>query len=343
MPLFDLPLEKLREYQPVSSEPADFDAFWSATCTEAADYPLRWDCRPVEHPLYRHVQVEDVTFAGYAGQPIRGWLLTPTTANGRLPGLVSFVGYGGGRGLPIDHVAPVMAGFAHFVMDTRGQGSGWAPGDTPDEAGAGPQHPGFLTRGIESPATYYYRRVIVDGLRAVVALRTHTRIDPARLALTGGSQGGGIALAVAGLLGDGHATTLLPAALRTANDAPGGVRALACDVPFLCHFRRAVELTDQLPYAEITRYLKCHRDRVATVFNTLAYFDGVHFAARVRVPTLFSVGLMDTVCPPSTIFAAYNQIPSTKDIRIYTFNEHEGGGSFQLLERLEFLQRMLGD
>ena len=54
------------------------------------------------------------------------------------------------------------------------------------------------------------------------------------------------------------------------------------DVPFLCHFRRAIGLTEDHPYQEIVRFLSVQRDKVGTAFRTLAYFDGMSFAARSR-------------------------------------------------------------
>jgi cephalosporin-C deacetylase len=73
------------------------------------------------------------------------------------------------------------------------------------------------------------------------------------------------------------------------------------DVPFLCHFERAVDISDTDPYAEITRYLSVHRGAVRQTFATLSYFDGVNFARRAAAPALFSVALMDQTCPPSTV------------------------------------------
>jgi cephalosporin-C deacetylase len=123
--------------------------------------------------------------------------------------------------------------------------------------------------------------------------------------------------------------------------APDRVKLAMPDVPFLCHYRRAVELTDQLPYLEITQYLKVHRDRVERVFRTLSYFDGAHFARRIRAQCLFSAALMDMICPPSTVFAAYNRVTSPKQMRLYAFNEHEGGGPFQMMEQLKFARACL--
>jgi cephalosporin-C deacetylase len=112
------------------------------------------------------------------------------------------------------------------------------------------------------------------------------------------------------------------------------------DVPFLCHFRRACELIDTLPYQEIAHYCRIHRDKVDRVFETLAYFDGVNFAPRCRATALFSVGLMDDICPPSTIYAAYNHFGGPKEITVYPFNGHENGESFQAQEKLRFLRKL---
>src|ERR671933_91069 len=319
MPLFDLPLDQLRSYVPPRDEPADFDSFWQQTLAEVRALPLDPQFERVDYGLAT-VDTFDVTFRGYAGHPIKGWLLLPRTRTEPLPCVVEFIGYGGGRGFPIDWLTWSSAGYAHFVMDTRGQGSAWLRGDTADPEGTSPQFPGFMTRGIESRATYYYRRVFTDAVRAVEAAASHPAVDSSRMAASGGSQGGGIALAVAGLLPS--LTAVLP------------------DVPFLCHYRRATEITDAHPYAEIARYCQIHRDRVDDVFATLSYFDGVNFAARAQARALFSVGLMDETCPPSTVFAAYNHFAGPKEIRIWPYNHHEGGGSYQMLEKVRLLHEI---
>src|SRR5690606_2340519 len=161
---------------------------------------------------------------------------------------------------------------------------------------------------------YYYRRVFTDAVRAIEVIWGHEAVDSKRVALTGGSQGGGITLA-AGALHEG-AQVVMP------------------DVPFLCHYRRAITITDRSPYSEITSFLKTHRDKIDTVYRTLSYFDGVNFAARIAANALFSVGLMDMTCPPSTVFAAYNHLRGQKEIRVYEFNDHEGGGNYHTLEKI---------
>src|SRR3712207_7186408 len=111
------------------------------------------------------------SFSGYAGDRISAWLTTPRDVAGPLPAVVEFVGYGGGRDLPGSSLSWASAGYAHLVMDTRGQGSGWGGGgDTPDPHGSGPSAPGVMTRGVEHPETYYYRRLMTDAVRAVDAV-----------------------------------------------------------------------------------------------------------------------------------------------------------------------------
>ncbi len=132
---------------------------------------------------------------------------------------------------------------------------------------------------------------------------------------TGASQGGALALAAASL-------SQLPA-------------LVAPDVPFLSHFRRAASITDATPYSEIADYCKAYPDRVDQVFHTLSYFDVVNCARRITVPGLFSVGLVDTITPPSTVFAAYNQYAGHKQIAVYEFNGHEGGGTLHFERKVE--------
>ena len=315
--IYDLPLDQLKTYLPTRTEPTDFDAFWSRTLAEARAFPLEARFEPVECGL-KLVDVFDVTFNGFGGQPIKGWFVLPRDTHTQLPCIVEYIGYGGGRGLANEWLGWAAAGYAHFIMDTRGQGSTWRVGDTPDPElqGGNPQIPGFMTRGVLNPETYYYRRVFTDAVRAVEAARSHQAVDKTRVAVTGGSQGGGISLAAAGLIPD--------------------LALNMTDVPFLCHYRRAVEMIDTDPYNEIARFCKNHREHVETVFNTLSYFDGLNFAARAKAEALFSVGLMDIICPPSTVFAAYNHYSGPKQIRIWPFNGHEGGESYQGLEKLKF-------
>ncbi|MFC8491567.1 acetylxylan esterase [Streptomyces sp. NPDC057235] len=324
MPLTDLPLDDCLNYRPELRPPADFDAFWSRTLatTAVAAVGTAAELRPVPTGLTL-IDTYDVTVAGFDGQPVRGWLRIPAGAKGPLGCVVEFLGYGRGRGLPHENLLYPAAGYAHFLMDTRGQGWSAAPGATEDPA---PGHsgavPGFLTRGIHSPEAHYYRRVFTDAVRWTEAARRLPMVDPDRIVVTGFSQGGGIALAVAGLV--------------------PGLAAVMPDVPFLCHIRRGAEIAQQPPYTEIAEHLALHRDQTDQVFATLAYFDAVHFAARTDAPALFSIALMDPICPPSTCFAAYHQYAASKTVEVYPFNGHEGGGHMHEKVQLAFVHEHIG-
>lgn len=318
--IIDLPLEQLRTFRPQVREPEDFDHFWTATISEAREAAGPVASVPANTPL-TELHVQDVSFPGFGGEPIKAWFLSPSDDEARAC-VVEFVGYGGGRGLPHERLAWAAAGFAHLVVDSRGQGSTWGSGGgTPDPHGSGPAHPGVMTRGVESAHTYYYRRLITDAVRAVDHVMDRTDVDPTRVAVIGTSQGGGVALAAGAL----H----------------GGVAAVVADVPFLCHFERAVTVTDSAPYSEIRRYLAVHRGATEQVFRTLSYVDGVAMARRITVPTMISVALMDTTCPPSTVFAAANALPSPPQLEIYPFNDHEGGAQEQWVRTVNWLRTVL--
>lgn len=319
MALFDYARPELERYRPDRGEPADFDAFWSKTLAEVREHPLDARFTPYDAHLAT-VDVFDVEFAGFGGDRIKGWFLVPRGASGPLPCVVEFIGYGGGRGFPHDWLVHSAAGRAHLIMDSRGH-----PGaDTPDRDPypTGPAQFGFMTRGVEAPEQYFYRRIMSDATRAVEAARSHPLVDANRIVVAGGSQGGGLATATAGLV-EGLAGALI-------------------DVPFLCHYRRAVDIADSGPYLEIGSYLNRRRVGEEQVFATLAYFDGMNFAARATAPALFSVALEDHTCPPSTVYAAYHHYGAPAQLRVWRYNNHEGGGSYQKAEQLEFLADLLG-
>jgi len=318
MPLTDLSYDELVDYRPSLEAPADFDEFWAGTLTEARAFAGAPVLTAVSDTLLTTTDVFDVRFPGWNGEPIAAWLLLPKDADAPLPVIVKYLGYSGGRSFPTDHLLPPAAGYAHLVVDSRGQGH-----DTPD-LGQGPGTQwvnGFMTRGIEDPRNHYYRRLITDCVRAVDAVRRLPQIDPGRIVLTGGSQGGGLALATAGL-------------------TPDLVAAVLPDVPFLCHYRRGTDISGKGPYVELAEYLRWHsRENTETVFSTLAYFDGVHFAERATVPALFSVGLMDPICPPSTVFAAYNRYAGEdRSISVWRYADHGGGYSSAPRVQLEWLR-----
>jgi len=133
-------------------------------------------------------------------------------------------------------------------------------------------------------------------------------VDAARVGATGGSQGGGLTLACAAL------------EPRIARAAPV--------FPFLCDYQRVweMDLAEQA-YAELKTYFRLfdpRHEKQEEVFLKLGYVDVQHLAPRIRGEVLMLTGMMDTVCPPSTQFAAYNKISSKKNVIFYPDFGHEG-------------------
>ena len=303
MPWFDLPPEQLAEYRSGTQEPADLDGWWSARLGEARAAASPATLSRYQPDSYGPMPVYDVEFSGAGGDRIRAWYLRPPVAGDEpLPVVVRFIGYGGGRGLPADHALLASVGYAVFVMDIRGQGGRWTVGATGD-CGPGPEYSAVMTRGITSPEGYYYTRLYADAVRAVETVADLDGVDRSKIAVSGASQGGALALAAAALLG--------PA-----------IAVCHADVPFLCDIARAVTLSPQMPYAEVAEFLAQHVDLVTVALDTLRYVDCALLARRITADCLLSAGLMDEVCPPSTVYAAYNEITATKAIAAFPFGVH---------------------
>jgi cephalosporin-C deacetylase len=319
MPVYDLDIAELESYRIGRAEPADLDEFWHQALGAAESASWDPEFTAVDTPL-REIDVYDVRFSGFNGDPIRGWLLVPATGS-PVPCRVQFAYYGGGRGTYLQHVLYPSAGVAVFATDNRAQGAWGGLGDTPDPSAmsTGAEYPGFLTRGLGSPDTYYYKRVYIDAVQAVNAVAAHPSVDETRIGVSGASQGGGLALASAAL-------------------APNLIGTCHAALPFLCDFHRSSLVATDGPYLELAAYLANHLSEVDSVLGILDYFDNGHLASRISARTLVSVGLMDATCPPSGVFAAFNAIAgSAKRIATYEYLTHQASAHHEAVEFDEYI------
>ena len=326
MPLVDWPLPQLKEYRPPLTREGDFDAFWKQTFDAAAGVPLDVEIVPAEDYPVPELHVSRVYYTGWAGARVCGWWLVPPAwapgaRNGRRPTMVFYHGYSGSKGQVDTYLGWALQGYCVLAVDTRGQS-----GESTDpKAYPGGHATGWMTQGILDPQDYYYRGAYVDCVRALDVACSQPEVDAGRIGLTGGSQGGGLTIAVAALDPQQRAKVAMP------------------DVPYLSHFRRAVDMAAQAPYTEIAVYCRAWPQREEQVFRTLSYFDGMNLAERITCPVLMNVGLQDVICPPSTIFATFNHLGAAeKALRIFPYNGHEGNPS-HTVEKLAWARRHVFD
>ena len=297
MPIFDMPLEELKKYQPSPTHQPDFDTFWQSTLAEAAKQPLNPVLEPVNYPL-PEIKAFAAQYDGWQGAKISAWYLLPQT-KAPYPALIFYHGYTSSKISIYTYLPWVLQGYAVLAVDVRGQ-----PGGSVDNAGYSTGHAkGWMTKGILNEYEYYYRGVYVDSVRALDFLAAQEDVNMERVGLTGFSQGGGLSLTVAALDN------------RPALTMPG--------MPFLCHFTRPLEISKNYPYWEIADYLRHYPDRGERVFKTLSYFDNLNLAAQIKCPALLNVGLIDETCPPSTVFAVYNRLTVPKNIAVFPYHAHE--------------------
>ena len=297
MAIIDLPLEKLKKYKPKFTREKDFDKFWKDTKAESKRQPLNVEMKKVHYPVNR-LEVFKIFYDGFKGGRICGILMREKGAKNS-PGMLAVHGYSGSKGVVADYLGWVFQGYTVLALDVRGQA-----GESGDAAKYSGGHIwGWMTQGILNPYEYYYRLVYMDCVRGLDILYNRKEVDKKRIVVTGGSQGGGLTLAVCGL-----------------DDRPKlGVSAM----PFMCHFRRAVEISPQRPYTELMDYMKFYPDKEDQVYRTLSYIDNLNLADKIKCKMFVSVGLQDLICPPSTVFAVYNNMKCKKHIQVYNYAGHD--------------------
>ncbi len=283
-----LPADK---YVSKVQRPDDIDQFWESVVAETAKVPL--GAEVVYDPLRstETIAVYEVFYNSLDSVRIAGWYARPKEANGLLPGLLQVPGYT--MEPPIPKVW-AEKGYAAFSVAPRGK--------LRSNRQFNPGYPGLLTYGIVDRNTYSYRGFYMDACRGLDFLLSLEEVDGDKIGVTGHSQGGGL--------------TVTTAALR-----PEAVKAAAAAAPYLCGFMDAIELTDGYPYQEIADYLRLNPGSRRQVEDTLAYFDGINLAPRIRCPIIISVGLQDSTCPPETGYATFNAIGSA-DKRMYAYDGH---------------------
>lgn len=304
MPLLDLPLEALHAYQGRNPRPHDFDAYWERALAEmrAVDSAVEMIPASVSYP---HVDCFDLYFTGVRGARIHVLYVRPKEVRAPHPAIIQFHGYSGSAGDWFDKLSYASLGFSVFAMDARGQGG--LSEDTGHVRGT-TLH-GHIVRGLsDHPDQMLFRHIFLDTAQLAGIVMGMEDIDAHRVGVTGWSQGGGLTIACAALVPD--------------------IKLAAPVYPFLSDYQRVWEMDlASGAYEELRTYFRHHdpqHAREAEIFTQLGYIDIQHLASRVKAKVMLGVGLMDSICPPSTQFAAFNRISSPKRLEIFPDFGHEG-------------------
>ena len=305
MPLtFDMPLEKLYEYQGTNPKPDDFDSYWNTALEEMRAVDPQIELVPADFQT-DYADCYHLYFTGVRGARVHAKLLRPKNSEGQRPAIVQFHGYSGNSGDWFNKLPYVAAGFVVAALDCRGQG-----GLSEDTGGhGGTTHRGHIIRGLEhDPQNMLFRHIFLDTAQLAGIVMGFDDVDAERVGAMGGSQGGGLTLACSSL--------------------EPRIKLAAPVFPFLTDYQRVWEMDlARDAYDELKQYFRRHdpmNKREKEIFTQLGYIDVQHLANRIQAKILMAVGLADTVCPPSTQFAAYNKITSEKSLAIYPGFAHEG-------------------
>lgn len=304
MPLLDMPVEKLKQYQGINPKPDDFEQYWERALAELDATAPDVELIPAD---YTHPTADcyDMYYNGVGGARIYAKLLVPKNIKKPAPAILRFHGYNGYSGDWGAYIEYASAGFVVAAMECRGQSTKCIT----SEPFTGLTNKGQILRGLsDHPDKLAFRNIFLDTAQLARIIMERDDVDETRVGAFGGSQGGALTIACASL-------------------EPRISKAVPL-YPFLCDYKRVWEMDlDVKAYEEIRTYFRRvdprheHEDEI---FTRLGYIDLQFLAPRIKADVLMFTGLMDDVCPPSTQFAAFNKMTCKKDVVLYPDFGHEG-------------------
>ncbi|HLA39438.1 MAG TPA: acetylxylan esterase, partial [Candidatus Glassbacteria bacterium] len=270
--------------RPTNVPPDDFERFWRQGRAELLRVPPDAQLEAAPDTAHPGHSLYKLSLGNIEGSRIFGWLRIPA-GDGPFPAVLRVPGAGvNDVGSP---AAFADSGFVVLSIEIHGIGVGLDDKfyrDLSDGLLAGYRH-----FGDDDPYRFYYRRVILGAIRSIDYLCSHPDVDSAKVAITGGSQGGALSLLVAGL--------------------DRRIKALAANVPAMCdHSGELYGRPSGWP-----RLLRNAGDRERAL-RTSRYYDAALNAGFITVPALLGVGFIDDVCAPTSVYAAYNNLQGYKEI-----------------------------
>lgn len=298
----DMPLEQLLVYEGKTPCPDDFDRYWKEALEQLDATSPEAVLQPANYRIL-HGECFDLWFTGIGGARIHARYVRPEGKSG-CPAVLHFHGYRW-HGADFSQLLPfVSQGMCAASMSCRGQG-----GPSQDNTAVnGPTYNGHIFRGVlDAPEKLLYRQIFLDTVQLARVVMSLPEVDSGRVGVTGGSQGGGLALACAAL--------------------EPRIKRAAVQYPFLCDYRRGWEVdTPDSAFSEIKGFFRNvdpRHQREQEFFTRMGYIAVENLAPRIQASVCMATGLCDTAVPPSTQFAAFNRIQSEKRLEVYPDFGHE--------------------
>jgi cephalosporin-C deacetylase-like acetyl esterase len=301
--------------QPTVKTPADFMAFWEKEKAELAKIPLQPKLTLVPEKCTDLVNVYHVSFRNFGYSRVFGMLCMPKK-EGKYPALLHVPGAG---------IRPYTGDLANAEKGviTLQIGIHGIPVNLDSDVytalseGALRNYPGF---NLDNKESAYYRRVYLGCIRAVDFLSQLPQTDTSRMGINGGSQGGALSIITATL---DSRLKYLTAYYPALSDLTGYLEGRAGGWPHL--------------FAGQNLALMNKPEKIATI----GYYDVVSFARNLKTPGYYTLGYNDETCPPTSMFAAYNQIKAPKELFVvqetghWTFPEQTEKLTNWMLQKLE--------
>jgi len=277
--------------QPTVKEPADFDSFWESSKKELAKVPINSNLKFLPDRSSATVNVYHVGMSNIGNTKFYGILAVPKKV-GKYPAVLQVPG-AGVRPYSAD-LALAEKGVVVFTVGIHG-----IPVNL-DSAVYTDLGVGALNRyfyfNMNNRDRYYYKRVYLGCIRAIDFLFTLDQFDKKNLGLYGGSQGGALSVVSSAL--------------------DKRVKRLVVFCPALCDVTGYLEnRAGGWPhiFANDNFDLYYNKENV----NTLSYYDVVNFAKRLKISGFYSWGYNDIICPPTSMYSAYNVINAPKKLSLY--------------------------
>lgn len=282
------------EIRPSLPAPNDFAEFWEAKKQALAAVPMNPRLTSVASNA-AGIEAFDLQ-ADSVGQPVSGYYARPQGARPRsLPAILTV--HGAGVRSSSLGAAVGWAKEGAIALDLNAHGLPNGREEAFYAALAAGELKDYRKAGRASRDSIYFLGMFLRLIRALDFLTAQPEWDGRTVVVSGSSQGGAQAIAAAGL---DPRVTYFVAGVPAMCDHTGSVAGRIAGWP---------------------KFIETNERPGADVVAAVRYYDGVNFAARARAPGFFTVGFIDTTCPPTSVYAAYNALSAPKEI----FNDVAAG------------------